>query len=278
MIQFNEVYSLDQGKGDITFSEGKKGTINASYTLIDKQSKGVINGTLEGQLLKGTWHIDNTEGLIEITFHESGFEAKWKNGMEPGPMRGKWYGELLNNGTNNIDSQNNSTLEYIKYVKSNSYLSSAYEDVIDSTTDFVEDFSLEFDENFFGELHNKLEVVVFHFDNSEDSIEERNGSERFSVYYDFNNNCVYKQFPNEVNDYKCFLDTKHAAIPSFYEDSQEFFGDYEMSDLNEKWNIRFQGNFVSSNGNIDSNLLEKIKKNINGKSVYRFLNELIDSI
>ena len=274
MIQLNTVYSIDNGANSVVFSEGKKGSITGTH------NDGTMTGFQERNVFKGTFHNTkvNATGLMEITFHESGFDAKWKNGMEPGPMRGNWVGELLNNSTNIIDSQNNSTLEFIKYIRSNSYLSSAYEDIIDSTTDFVEDFSLEFDEKFFGELHNELEVVVFHFDNSEDSIEERNGSERFSVYYDFYNNCVYKQFPNEVNDFKCFLDTKHAAIPSFYEDSQEFYGDYQMSDLNDNWNIGFQGNFVSSDGNIDLNLVDKIKKHINGKTIYSFLNELIDNM
>ena len=274
MIKLNTVYSIDNGVNSVVFTEGKKGSITGAH------NEGTMTGFLEGNVFTGTFHNTkvNATGLIEITFHESGFDAKWKNGMEPGPMRGKWVGELLNNSINNIVSQSNSTFDFIKYVKSNYHLSSAYEDGIDSTTDFVEDFSLEFDDKFFGELHNDLGVVVFHFDNSEDSIEERNGSERFSVYYDFYNNCVYKQFPNEINDFKCFLDTNHAAIPSFYEDSEEFYGDYQMSDLNDNWNIGFQGNFVSSDGNIDLILVEKIKKHINGKTIYNFLNELIDSM
>jgi hypothetical protein len=31
---------------------------------------------------------------MEITFNEEGFTGKWKNGLEPGPMRGKWDGKL----------------------------------------------------------------------------------------------------------------------------------------------------------------------------------------
>ena len=94
MIKFNEKYNLNQDKGEIFFSEGKKGTINANYTFFEHQKNGVINGILEEQVLKGTYHIDNSVGLIEITFFEKGFDAKWKQGIEPGPMKGKWEGQL----------------------------------------------------------------------------------------------------------------------------------------------------------------------------------------
>ena len=52
MIKFNEKYNLNQDKGEIIFSEGKKGTINANYTFFEQQKNGVINGVLEEQILK----------------------------------------------------------------------------------------------------------------------------------------------------------------------------------------------------------------------------------
>ncbi|MFN6037357.1 MAG: hypothetical protein ACK452_02730, partial [Bacteroidota bacterium] len=57
---------------------------------------GKLTGTLEGNLLKATFHNTkaNATGLMEISFHENGFDAKWKSGLEPGPMRGKWEGKL----------------------------------------------------------------------------------------------------------------------------------------------------------------------------------------
>ena len=96
MIKLNEQYSINNGQGSIVFSEGNKGTINAVYEIKGKKDTGVINGVLEGNLLKGTWNnkIGNTTGLIEFAFNETGFDAKWKQGIEPGPMRGKWEGEI----------------------------------------------------------------------------------------------------------------------------------------------------------------------------------------
>jgi hypothetical protein len=47
-------------------------------------------------VLSATFHNTavNAVGLIELTFNENGFEGKWKNGLEPGPMRGKWNGTI----------------------------------------------------------------------------------------------------------------------------------------------------------------------------------------
>lgn len=96
MIKFNEHYAINDGEGSIIFSEGKKGTVNATYEIKGKKDTGTINGTLDGNVLKGTYHnkIGNSTGLIEFTFNETGFDAKWKSGLEPGPMRGKWEGKL----------------------------------------------------------------------------------------------------------------------------------------------------------------------------------------
>lgn len=91
MIQFNSAYSIDYGANSIVFTEGKKGSVTGTH------KDGTMTGFLKENVLNGTFHNTkvNATGLIEVTFHESGFYAKWKNGMEPGPMRGKWQGELL---------------------------------------------------------------------------------------------------------------------------------------------------------------------------------------
>lgn len=94
MIQLYTVYSIDNGVNSVVFTEGNKGSITGTH------NDGTMTGFQEGNVFKGTFHNTkvNASGLIEITFHESGFEAKWKNGMEPGPMRGKWVGELKADG------------------------------------------------------------------------------------------------------------------------------------------------------------------------------------
>jgi hypothetical protein len=89
MIKLNTPYIIENGD-TVTFTEGKKGIINGSYT------NATLTGTLDGNVLKATFQNKkvNSVGLIEITFHNNGFDAKWKNGLEPGPMRGKWEGIL----------------------------------------------------------------------------------------------------------------------------------------------------------------------------------------
>ena len=93
-MELNKKYSLNDGKGHIIFSEGNSSTINAEYEIKGNKSKGTFNGTLENNSLKGTFFVDGVAGLMEFTFSENGFEAKWKKGIEPGPMRGEWKGTL----------------------------------------------------------------------------------------------------------------------------------------------------------------------------------------
>jgi hypothetical protein len=94
MIKYNDKYSINNGQGTIVFTEGNKGTVNADYEIQGNKGKGKINGTLENNILSGTYHVDSTAGLIEFAFTENGFDAKWKQGIEPGPMRGKWSGTI----------------------------------------------------------------------------------------------------------------------------------------------------------------------------------------
>jgi hypothetical protein len=104
-MELNKKYSLNDGKGHIIFSEGNSGTINAEYEIKGNKSKGTFNGTLENNCLKGTFFVDGVAGLMEFTFSEIGFQAKWKKGIEPGPMRGEWKGTL------NIDTQTTSPVK-----------------------------------------------------------------------------------------------------------------------------------------------------------------------
>ncbi len=96
MIKYNEKYTINNCLGTIVFTEAKQGTVNADYLLNNGKDIGQINGTVADNILKGTYHnkTKNITGLIEISFHENGFNAKWKQGLEPGPMRGKWTGLL----------------------------------------------------------------------------------------------------------------------------------------------------------------------------------------
>lgn len=90
MILLNTCYRIEGINTGITFSQEKENNITGIY------DNGTVTGILEGNLLKATFHnnVENVNGLMEIVFHKNGFDAKWKTGLEPGPMRGKWKGSL----------------------------------------------------------------------------------------------------------------------------------------------------------------------------------------
>jgi hypothetical protein len=96
MIKFNHVYIYSRGNGKITFTEGKNNTVTANYKVFNDE--GTITGKLQASELEATFHSVsmNRVGLIHFTFSENGFDAKWKNGLEPGPMRGSWFTEKIN--------------------------------------------------------------------------------------------------------------------------------------------------------------------------------------
>jgi uncharacterized protein (TIGR02145 family) len=90
MIKYNETYRINNGKETIVFSTGNDNLVTGEY------NSGSITGTLVGNVLKGTYENKKNKsvGLINFEFHENGFDAQWKQGAEPGPMRGKWEGSL----------------------------------------------------------------------------------------------------------------------------------------------------------------------------------------
>jgi hypothetical protein len=274
MLQLNTVYSIDNGANSVIFTEGKKGSITGTH------NEGTLTGFLEGNILKGTFHNSkvNASGLIEITFHENGFDAKWKQGMEPGPMRGKWQGlitsnSLLKNATFDIKSPAQKYLEFIS--KENAYDKQKIAKC--SPEKLIEVYSCEYDEKFFNNLNEHIDILRFRIDNSEYSIDEKNGADRIDMVYDLVNNCIYAQFDDADEEIYQYLQTKHASIPEFYEDQKEFYGCYSVSDLNRTWELYFHGsNLERIDGEISEDLLLHLKTEINSKTIYSFLTNVID--
>lgn len=89
MIKLNTPYTIENGD-TVIFTEEKKDTIHGVY------KDSALTGTIDGNVLKATFINSkvNAVGLMEITFNETGFDGKWKKGIEPGPMKGKWLGKL----------------------------------------------------------------------------------------------------------------------------------------------------------------------------------------
>ena len=100
MLEYNKEYIFSRGKGKIIFTKGKNSIVNATYKVYNDE--GIITGKLNGDILEATFHSSslNRVGLIHFDFSGDGFNAKWKNGVEPGTMRGKWFTELSSNENN----------------------------------------------------------------------------------------------------------------------------------------------------------------------------------
>ena len=89
MIKLNIVYKA--GKQEVKFQEKEPGLVYAEY------GDETVEGKMEGNTLKGIFHNKkvNVTGLMELTFHETGFEGRWKKGIEPGELKQKWNAILV---------------------------------------------------------------------------------------------------------------------------------------------------------------------------------------
>jgi hypothetical protein len=102
MIKLNTPYTIENGKDQVIFTESENNTITGAY------KDGTLNGKLNGNTLSATFQNTkvNVSGLMEITFNEKGFDGRWKKGIEPGPMKGKWKGLLVSKSEINASNEN----------------------------------------------------------------------------------------------------------------------------------------------------------------------------
>ena len=223
MLKLNEKYVINNGQGSIVFTEGNKGTVNAVYTIRGNKSEGKINGTLDGNLLKGTFHVDAVAGLIEFTFDETGFDAKWKQGIEPGPMRGKWEGTLESEESDNLHYDFTklnlySFSNYLESIKGNGNLELEFYSILNKLINNNSEFgylgfiteNLTSDNNF--ENSYVFEKKAYFFDNyavDYDDLDENLVSivlerEGFTTDEILKNDLEYKRFLNFISTYFCF--------------------------------------------------------------------------
>ena len=79
---------------------GNFGTLNLTvesdgYAMGQYQDGGMLEGDLKDGVFEGEWRNKGMEGLIKFTIADGKLEGAWKKGLEPGAMRGKWKGELI---------------------------------------------------------------------------------------------------------------------------------------------------------------------------------------
>ena len=71
--------------------------INGTAATGTYQENGTLKGEFINNTFKGQWENKGLEGLVEFTITDDKLEGNWKKGLEPGPMKGKWEGSLIEN-------------------------------------------------------------------------------------------------------------------------------------------------------------------------------------
>lgn len=59
------------------------------------QENGTLSGEYTDNIFKGLWHNKGLSGLIEFSIIDGKLDGRWKKGIEPGPMKSKWEGNLI---------------------------------------------------------------------------------------------------------------------------------------------------------------------------------------
>lgn len=89
--------------------KGNFGELELSIDDSVATGKYQVNGTLSGEytdnIFKGVWHNNDLSGLIEFSIINGKLDGKWKKGIEPGPMKSKWEGFLVDCDNKNQENE-----------------------------------------------------------------------------------------------------------------------------------------------------------------------------
>ncbi len=148
--------------------------------------------------------------------------------------------------------------------------------------EFNVDWAIELSEDHFEGLKGKTDILSFLITNSPESMMEQEGATHYELIVDIKNNRIlpvrnsyldgddYQNGGDEM--YETYIGTWHASIPANYHEFNSFIGQYTLQgNISETWDVNFHGDFDGVDGEVDSELLEKIKETINGQTFYAFL-------
>jgi hypothetical protein len=275
MIQYTIKYDLNDGQGWISFESAGEGFVSAQY------NRGTIQGHWDGEKLKGQFidTVSNGKGLIEFSFNETGFDAKWKAGIEEGPMKGKWVGKIVNSISKDENILSGKGIEsYKRYL---SYFLSKDEfdgDVIPSI--YLEPLG----KKFFQELLPDLEVLSFELDNDE-SAKSEGGNWSYTIFYHIPSGSILRSnFTIGAETFgEQFFDSKVIALNEYSIDMQSYRGLWNIrglvSPLEDKWDISFYDKSLKSvfNPDVVSEIsIENIKTSIDADVIFEFVSEVIN--
>ena len=98
------------------------------------QENGTLSGEYTDNNFKGVWHNKGLSGLIEFSIIDGKLDGRWKKGIEPGPMKSKWEGNMIitdksekiviQNDSKNISSKEANMLKHgiHIYIDENGYI------------------------------------------------------------------------------------------------------------------------------------------------------------
>ncbi len=278
MIKFNEEYSINNGQLYITFEENG-GKVIGHYAGSRGGNEGMVNGDISGDILSGSWQVKakGAAGLLEIEFNESGFEGKWKQGLEPGAMKGVWTAVIAdkeNLGAVDVDGFE----EYFDYV---------------GKAEFVLEHSLPIEGAFFKPLLEQgVRFLTFSFPNSDEAIDEHDADEEWEVVFDVETQSV---LPNDhysvtedeewLGDSKSeligYFKTGYISIPENCRALGKWVVPFAVGRCGATcpWYLRFHGGFEEvTSGSIDEALLDAVKAEMSEEVVFDFVRSVLRAV
>ena len=275
MIQFEKNYDINDGNGSVTFKKVDDLTVEAVY------NRGTIKAKWDGDILKGIYtdKVSNGYGLINFSFNENTFEAKWKAGTEEGPMKGKWKGKLENNRSENSIVWSGKGIEgYKRYI---SYYLPAEE--FDGQN-IPKEFYVQLENKYFQELLPDLDVICFDLDN-DDSAKNRGGNWVYSIIYHIPSGSLlrYNFWQGETFGEQYF-DSKVIVLSDYSKDMGSYRGLWNIKGPvprnEDNWDIGFTDNNslrkIENPGVISEELIDRIKNNVNANLIFQFVKDVIE--
>jgi hypothetical protein len=273
MISFETTYEINNGQGWIIFKSDGPDTVSAEY------NRGTIKGSWDGERLKGQFAdtISKGEGRIEIVFHENGFDAKWKAGLDEGPIKGKWVGTLAKIVDASSQPEGKGIEAYKEYL--DYYLT---KDEFNGDQ-IPAEFMIPLQTHFFRELLPEMEVLSFEFDNSEKAKND-GGNWSFEVFYHIPSGQILRHnFTFEANTFgQQFFNSNAIMLDDFCDDLESYRGLWNVrgisSPIKDNWEIAFWDNTMKNEylrDVLSEEEKQKVISFINADSVYPFIKQLI---
>lgn len=176
--------------------------INGTEATGTYQENGVLNGSFINNTFNGLWENKGMEGLVTFTVTDDKLEGNWKKGLDPGPMKGKWEGKLVEVSREKAlgNSEHEITNVISEYLENNSNFGFNITEYRRFVVSYLEKFDLienETDQIKIEKLFKELVELV-----------NSNPSKYGGCIY------LFKQIVYEVSEHELFLDFDYEIIKS----------------------------------------------------------------